>query len=750
MASLDYGSGGLDSFADYEWNGQHYFAFDSDVILEFSVDIQDPVQALRAVNAGTVVSYVDSQFSQLLGAGSNVGFQSKVNFSGQERVSFSLSPVIAETFSLWDIDNLATWPDQVQLSSAATIGDVKDYVDQNLTFAVEYIKNTTQESILNEVRIQLPIALPSLLNEQLTPLLDTYSTNSLLPEIDRRISAALSNGQGLTFEEVNGIIDTRLPLAIESYADNNIYPNIGSIAVEAVSPALDQLYNAVRQELTAQIDEKIANIGAGGLTEDNVVALINAILPTQVTQLLDAQLPDSINTLTGPIVDAQLAAQLPTAIRTGLEQNSEVILTTLAPAVTQTVETTLGETLPSSVNSEVSNQLPLAVKNHLDLTFEDTVSGYLDATLPTAIDAELDLRITSDSVWPLVQDQADNQTHAILGQYFTGSTLWPLVSEQAGIQALTISASVVGETVTQEGIWNLIEGVSATQTDGQIRAALAEFEANLGNLNPDTIWTGINQHVQTAIDSSIIEAFPTLAQDTILDNLTGNVTNELQLQLPTLVPEQVQNALDNALPGRVRTEFLTNLNDALTENGQITTAIDARIDGRVDARAEEVITNTLNTSVLPLINTEVQNTVAALTPPIVEQQITTQLQTVIPALVEDSVNETMQLELDNLVATTIPNIVNIEMSSTLDTRLEEALLAWFGDSRPPIHRRYHFNSPQQFWVIEHEFIGASFTERLYNSLGIPMFASIEVVNETSFVVKLTEAYSGWVDVEFYV
>ena len=51
--------------------------------------------------------------------------------------------------------------------------------------------------------------------------------------------------------------------------------------------------------------------------------------------------------------------------------------------------------------------------------------------------------------------------------------------------------------------------------------------------------------------------------------------------------------------------------------------------------------------------------------------------------------------------------------------------------------------------IEHNMGTERIRERLYDSNGQAMFAKVEVINETSFVVRLTQALTGWVDVEFF-
>lgn len=769
MASLDYGSGGVDNFADYEWSGQHYFTYDSDVILEFNVDITAPNQALRAVNAGTVVSYVNDTMSQLFADGNSIEFRSTVGFMSQERTFFAFNPFLGESISLWDIDDLATWPDQIQLQSAVSIGDVKDYVDQNLSFAVDYVLNTTQETVANEVSSQLPEALPPILASTLPTVLDDFALNAIFPEVDRRIAEAGGGsggtGSGLTEDDVNGILDARLPVALESYMDTNVYPFIDQRTVEIVNPLLQDVEGTLRNELTTLLNEGLE--ASAGLTPDEVVALIDNRLPELVNtaleatlpsaipfyatpiidQALDEKLPNAIAVYATPIVEDKIAEQLPNAIQEGIASSTDTILSALSNEVDQAVEAKLSTDLPIIVRNEINEQLPSAVKEHLDLTLDDVVGSYVAAIVPSEVQKELGANLRTEVLWPIVQDAAGEQADTIAQSYLNSETLWPLVADASGQLSTEIVAAALSEQFTQTNIWNYVEALSATQANGLIEAAIAEFEATTGSgLSEEDLWPLLNGRVLEAINETIAEAFPSLAQDAILENMAEVVSAELQAQLPSILPDQVGQVLASVLPEEVQDQVFTNLQIALADGGMITTAIETR----VNSLANTLLTDALENTILPQIGVEVTNAAEGIIPPIVEEQVAGQLNDVLPSLVENTVQEALQPELDALVNNTIPNVVNLQMSAALPEMVNEQLDERFGQGRPSVYRRYNFDTPQQFWIVEHEFIGAPFSERLYNSSGRPMYSSVEVVNETSFVVTLTEAMTGWVDVEFYI
>tara|TARA_B100000700_G_scaffold311500_2_gene393638 strand:+ start:104016 stop:106271 length:2256 start_codon:yes stop_codon:yes gene_type:complete len=751
MASLDYGSGSdVDSFSDYEWSGEHYFTFDSNVILEYSVDITASEQALRAVNAGTVVSYVGDYVAQIFAQGNNVEFNSTVTFMSDVRTYFENNPYLGESLSLWDIDDLATWPDQVQLRTAVSIGDVKDYVDQNLYFAVDYVTNTTKEIVASEISIQLPDAIPVVLNDVLPSILDDYSLSTIFPEVDRRIAAATGSGtggeggSGLSEEQVNSLIDARLPVAIEGYMTSNVYPFFDERTQGIVTPLLTTLQNDLRSEFEARIAEALA--ADQSLTPDEVVALIDSSLPSLIETALESILPEAINTYATPIVESKIAEQLPNAIQEGITSSSETILASLESEIDQSVAEKLATDLPVFVRDEVSLQIPSAVKAHLDLTLDEVVSGYVDAVVPNAVQAEMQANLTAETLWPLLRDPAGNQATSIVEGYLNAETIWPIIQEVSGLQSSEVVATELASVLTEDNIWRLVSGLSETQANGLISAALAGLDLESGSMTAEEIWELINGKLQEAVETTISEAFPSLAQGVLLENLAEAVSAELQLQLPALLPSEIAQVLDAVLPEAVQEQVFTNLQIALAEDGFITAAIETR----VDARADTLITEALNGTILPMIGSEVESTANAIIPPIVEQQVADQLETVLPSLVENTVQEALQPELDALVNNTIPNVVNLQMTASLPDMVDQQLTERFGEARPSVYRRYYFETPQQVWVVEHEFIGAPFNERLYNSSGRPMYASIEVVNETSFVVTLTEAMTGWVDVEFHI
>lgn len=66
---------------------------------------------------------------------------------------------------------------------------------------------------------------------------------------------------------------------------------------------------------------------------------------------------------------------------------------------------------------------------------------------------------------------------------------------------------------------------------------------------------------------------------------------------------------------------------------------------------------------------------------------------------------------------------------------------------PVVTKRYNFTNSLE-WVVQHNMNTTSFRETLVHSDGTKFSAKTRILDENSFVVKLTSAESGWVDVIF--
>jgi hypothetical protein len=92
----------------------------------------------------------------------------------------------------------------------------------------------------------------------------------------------------------------------------------------------------------------------------------------------------------------------------------------------------------------------------------------------------------------------------------------------------------------------------------------------------------------------------------------------------------------------------------------------------------------------------------------------------------------------------------MQIAETVPAMIDDHIAERFGDTNIPVYKRYEFPQETLLWVVEHNMSTTHLRERLYTSDGKAMFAAIEVIDETSFVVRLTQAMSGWVDVEFFI
>lgn len=68
---------------------------------------------------------------------------------------------------------------------------------------------------------------------------------------------------------------------------------------------------------------------------------------------------------------------------------------------------------------------------------------------------------------------------------------------------------------------------------------------------------------------------------------------------------------------------------------------------------------------------------------------------------------------------------------------------------PVVTKRYSFTSSLE-WLVTHNMNTTSFRETLVNSDGVKFSAKTKILDENSFVVFLTTAESGWVDVIFNI
>jgi hypothetical protein len=652
MATFDYGtSTPVDPHADYEWYGRHTFYDVSDVTFGYLVDITNPPEAKRAVNAISVKNFVDGEFAKLLGESADVTFKGIVGFTNSERVFFQKSPFIAEPISLWSINDLATHSDQVELSTPATVGDVKDYVDQNIEFSVAYTLGQISLGVNEAMQSQLPEALELALGNSLDVRFNSYAANVLYPEMDTRIDAALSfvgDPSILITNEINA----QLPTAVENYNTINLLPTLDArdLAItEAYTLAIDQALGSVSSGASTWTQEQIEQFASAIVANDTpalITAQLNTTLPpavtVEVTRQLDDRLVNEINT--------GLSLILPTAVE---EEVAGYLNASLSSIVTNSVEANLADNLGSAISRALDVRLDDAIQANLDENLTGMVQNTLDATLPNQIDAALSSVLTSDNLWSLVENQS-----------------------------LTVIQNEIGLTVPA-----LIDQQIESSLDPLLAAALA---AQLGNA----------------------------------------LAPELDQALTTLLPEMVQ------------TQVFTNLEIALADGGMITSAIDTSVFVGV----EQYMTNVIE----PDLDNRIINQFNLIAPDLIEQSVNTILESNLNSVVQLEVQNALQPELDQLTSITVPNIVGLQLTEKLPTLVEDELFARFGEARMPINRRFEMLQESALWVIEHNMGTVKFMERLYNSEGKTMFANVEVVNETSFVVRLTQAMKGWVDVEFFV
>lgn len=632
MATLDFGSSGgsVDPNASYDWHGVHTFY--SSVNLALDVDLRDASLASRAVNAGSVATYVSSevgyQLSVLTGAGSQWDVHAQTSFLG-ERTYFRLNPYLGENISLWDITDLTTWPDQVQLHSAVKLGDAKDYIDQNLNFAVQFVLGELSINVGNILADQLPSSVAAILDEQLPGRQAQYTANVIYPEVDQRISAALTDISGVNSTAITDEVATQLPTAIGLYAEANIFPAIGGIAIEAVQPELVNWEAQITLAYTAAINTALEGVtgGSSSWTQAQIEQIALDILVSQLAQ----ELP--------PAVTAEVSAQL----NARLTADIDAALALLLP-----------DAVATEVNSNLETSVNTAVAVQLDATLLTTIQTQLTTELPVALDAALSTALTTEVIWPLVQ--AD---------------------------------------------------------------ALAQVQQEITN------------------------AVPTLVQQELGGAVQTLVNQELTAQLPGMVTPVVNSAISAILPGEIAQGVAAELDNALAEGGSITQVI--------DARTQVAVENYYSANIEPGISTQITDQINSVVPSAVQQEVAAALgSTDLLGTIQTEVQAALQPELDQFVSTVIPNIVNLQLANDLPGMVTAQINERFGDARIPEHRRYEVVQPSQLWLIEHNMGTVNFRERLYNSDGRAMFAHVEPVNETSFVVRLTSAMTGWVDVEFFL
>lgn len=720
MATFDYGASGdtVDLQADYQWQGLH--AFEYEVYLSADVDLGDASMALRAVNAGSVAQYVQQQIQQSGGGSGGAaippyGYDWEIYanavFLGERRAYFQQNPYLGEAVSLWDIGDLLTWPDPVQLETPVRLGDAKDYIDHNLSMAVDYVLGEIAPAVGAELGVRLPAAVDAAMAEQFTSRSDQYAAEVLYPEIDRRIGVAFEGTSGGTSEAVAEEVNAQLTPAIEAYSESTIYPTVVMLAGQAAQSELTGLSDrltlaeaalpATEERITLAYTQAIGEAlagyvppdtgdGTGGTTwtQAELEALAETVVDQRVPPLLAAQVP--------PAVAAEVTAQLDAKLPEGLEA-------------------ALLAALPEAVNAEVTGQLGTAVTNEvasqLSATLEQAINSQLltqlETAIPDAVGAQLSQQLTTEALWPLVADNALTQTR----------------------QEIATALEGVTAQLPQEPVADLIAAELGVQLPIAIDTAL-----------PGALAAELPSAVIPHVDAALAERLPDGSIDTI-------VNEALTAQLPTAVAPIVDEALTGTVPGMVDQAVATALEAALGS----TLAEGGTLDAAIDASTQEAVARYYTESIEPGLDALVTETVTATVPAIVTQEVEAAIGSAsLTEAVQQEVQNALQPELDQLISTTVPNVVNVQLTETLPGLVDERLSERYGDERIPAFRRFDVVQASSLWVIEHNMGTTTFNARLYNSEGVAMFAHVEPVDETSLVVRLTTAMTGWVDVEFFL
>lgn len=125
------------------------------------------------------------------------------------------------------------------------------------------------------------------------------------------------------------------------------------------------------------------------------------------------------------------------------------------------------------------------------------------------------------------------------------------------------------------------------------------------------------------------------------------------------------------------------------------------------------------------------------------------LQEAVPDLVDSTVRTVVDTEVETLKSTFIPNLVTLKLTETVPQLVEDRMAQILTRVSLPKRLRFEFSQQSTQWIVQHERNTKDFSIEIFNSQGVRMFAHHEIIDDMSFVVSLTEALTGFIDVVFY-
>ncbi|NUZ11988.1 hypothetical protein HUZ36_14460, partial [Pseudoalteromonas sp. McH1-7] len=564
-----------------------------------------------------------------------------------------------------------------------------------------------------------------------------------------------SMGQGIwnqaQIEEIAAAVDN---ITVPDIVATILAERLGDLGEQTVADTLSAISQSITQAYRTEINEAIEQIAQGAWSQAQIEEIAAAVDSVTVPDMLDAQLParvaplaqaaveNNLNALQTSITDAY-RAEIAQAIENMGQGNqwTQAQIEDIAAAIDHIV-------VPGIVDTQLEEKLaPLA-----QAALVDDLSA-LQATVTEAYRAEIAQAIENigQGIWNQAQIE---EIAAAVDNVIVPGIVEDKLNEKLGTfgeQTVADALSNLAQSITETYRTELSQAIDSINlgnhwTQEQIQEIAATVDAITvpdmidAQLNEDTLWPIIASKTAAQIDTHINgSVVPKIAQEVdkqLPDILSTVVQLEISNQLPLFVSGEVDKAfgaITSELPSLV--EF--KINEGLKDEGSIA----AYFQDNVTALAQGIVQEYVDTTVSPFIE--------RIVPEYALNEVQAALQEAVPDLVDSTVRTVVDTEVETLKSTFIPNLVTLKLTETVPQLVEDRMAQILTRVSLPKRLRFEFSQQSTQWIVQHERNTKDFSIEIFNSQGVRMFAHHEIIDDMSFVVSLTEALTGFIDVVFY-
>ncbi|NLR15261.1 hypothetical protein F9Y84_11345 [Pseudoalteromonas peptidolytica] len=653
---------------------------------------------------------------------------------------------------------------------SALVASVTAAYQAEITQAIDSIAQGTQwtQAQIEDIAANVDIVtVPDIVDTQLTLKVAPLAQAALVDDLNALQAAVTeaykadiaqaieSMGQGIwnqaQIEEIAAAVDN---ITVPDIVATILAERLGDLGEQTVADTLSAISQSITQAYRTEINEAIEQIAQGAWSQAQIEEIAAAVDSVTVPDMLDAQLParvaplaqaaveNNLNALQTSITDAY-RAEIAQAIENMGQGNqwTQAQIEDIAAAIDHIV-------VPGIVDTQLEEKLaPLA-----QAALVDDLSA-LQATVTEAYRAEIAQAIENigQGIWSQAQIEeiaaaVDNVTVPGIVEDKLNEKLGTF-GEQTVADALSNLAQSITETYRTE-LSQAIDSINLGNhwTQEQIQEIAATVDAITvpdmidAQLNEDTLWPIIASKTAAQIDTHINgSVVPKIAQEVdkqLPDILSTVVQLEISNQLPLFVSGEVDKAfgaITSELPSLV--EF--KINEGLKDEGSIA----AYFQDNVTALAQGIVQEYVDTTVSPFIE--------LIVPEYALNEVQAALQEAVPDLVDSTVRTVVDTEVETLKSTFIPNLVTLKLTETVPQLVEDRMAQILTRVSLPKRLRFEFSQQSTQWIVQHERNTKDFSIEIFNSQGVRMFAHHEIIDDMSFVVSLTEALTGFIDVVFY-